>query len=369
MELAEQGAIVVFNVSEFRSDAFLVTRQDIRSIPLPLLTADDMSLYSARFLKAIQEFDETDYLRARRELKRILEWLWDVAVFPVLDTLGHTQTPTGDEVWPRVWWVGSGLLNLLPIHAAGYHDSIPPRAAMDFVISSYTSTLNALAYARTKLAAADSRTKQRAMLIGMTKTPGYSDLGFVENELAELEQLLSSEIIATVVEKPTSGAVLSMLNNHQIIHLACHGSCSNDDPSQSKLLLEDWQSAPLTVSQLAAQNLGSSQFAYLSACDTAMTRNLRLLDESIHLASALQLAGYPSVIGTLWEIRDESSVAMARDVYAWMLGQGYLDTTASAEGLHRAARELREKTRTTVGIKGKGPSDPLVWAPYIHFGI
>ena len=210
------------------------------------------------------------------------------------------------------------------------------------------------------------------MLIGMTKTPGYSDLGFIENELVELRQLLSSDIVTTVVEKATSETVLSMLNSYQIIHLACHGSCSNDDPSQSKLLLQDWQEAPLTVSQLAAQNPPSSQFAYLSACDTAITRNLHLLDESIHLASALQLAGYPSVIGTLWEIRDENSVTVARDVYAWMLGQGlhkYLDTTASAEGLHRAARDLRERTRTTVGIKQKGPSDPLVWAPYIHFGV
>lgn len=100
MELAGQGAIVIFNVSDLRSDAFLVTRQDIRCIPLPLLTADDVSSYSARFLKVIQEFDETDYLRAGRELKRILEWLWDVAVFPTLNALGYTQTPTGDEVWP-----------------------------------------------------------------------------------------------------------------------------------------------------------------------------------------------------------------------------------------------------------------------------
>jgi hypothetical protein len=73
----------------------------------------------------------------------------------------------------------------------------------------------------------------------------------------------------------------------------------------------------------------------------------------------------------MWEIRDENSAYVAKDVYAWMLGdksRQYLDTTKSAEGLHHAVRYLREKTRVD-GLKRKGPSDPLVWAPYIHFGV
>ena len=81
-------------------------------------------------------------------MKVILEWLWDVAVKPVLDELGFTQIPQLDEVWPRVWWVGSGLLNILPIHASGYHDSTPPQTALDRVISSYAPTVKSLAYAR-----------------------------------------------------------------------------------------------------------------------------------------------------------------------------------------------------------------------------
>jgi hypothetical protein len=38
--LAEQGPIVVFNVSDIRSDAFLITVDEIRSVHLPLLTSD-----------------------------------------------------------------------------------------------------------------------------------------------------------------------------------------------------------------------------------------------------------------------------------------------------------------------------------------
>ena len=60
----------------------------------------------------------------------VLEALWDYAVKQILDELGFTQTPSTGQAWPRVWWVGSGLLSVLPIHAAGYHDSNPPQTAL-----------------------------------------------------------------------------------------------------------------------------------------------------------------------------------------------------------------------------------------------
>ena len=42
MTLAHHGSIVIFNVSEIRSDAFLVTSNAIRSLHLPLLRSDDL---------------------------------------------------------------------------------------------------------------------------------------------------------------------------------------------------------------------------------------------------------------------------------------------------------------------------------------
>ena len=108
----------------------------------------------------------------------------------------------------------------------------------------------------------------------------------------------------------------------------------------------------------------------LSACLTATSRDLELLDESIHLASAILLVGYPSVIGSLWEVRDERSPEIAKDVYTVMLGQGeYLDIERSAEGLHWAVRRLREKTRIIPGFARRGPNDPCIWASYIHLGV
>ena len=366
--LAGRDSIVVFNVSEIRSDAFLINAHEIRSIQLPL-QSEDLVTFTNRFLNAIHDYGILNYRNAIREMNAVLGWLWDEVVGPILGELGFTETPGPTDSWPRVWWVGSGLLNALPIHAAGYHDSVAPVSAIDRVISSYSPTVKSLAYAQERATRVGNVDGQNALLIGMPTTLDKKDLPFVKKEIEELQKLLSATIETTVLQNPTREKALSALLNHQIVHLSCHG-LSAFDPSQSSLLLDDWKTASLTVSDLTSSNIQSAAFAYLSACHTSATRDSKLLDESINLSSAIQLAGYPSVVGSLWQINDIHSVQVAKDVYTWMLNGGNrLEIPRSAEGLHRAQRALRDRTRTTKTAGRNVPHDPLVWAPYIHIGI
>ena len=196
---------------------------------------------------------------------------------------------------------------------------------------------------------------QKAILIGMPKTQGQRDLPFVEKELELLEECFGSQLSATKMIYPTRKTVLSTLRDYQIVHFSCHGISLAEDPSQSKLLLEDWQTTPLTVSDILSMNIHSSQLAYLSACHTASTRNLKLLDESINLSSAIQLAGFPSVVGTLWQVEDKYSADVALDVYRWMLNGSSLETFRSAEALHRTICALRDQTRFAHGWTKKNP--------------
>ena len=46
---------------------------------------------------------------------------------------------------------------------------------------------------------------------------------------------------------------------------------------------------------------------------------MELLDESIHIAGACQLAEFPMVIGTMWQIGDMISEVIAKDVYRAIL--------------------------------------------------
>jgi CHAT domain-containing protein len=240
---------------------------------------------------------------------------------------------------------------------------------MDRVISSYTPTIKALAYALERSASVSDLLSQKVMLVAMSTTPAQADLPFVEKEVEELRKLIPSGIKVVVMSNARKETVVSALPDQQIVHMSCHGTSSAEDPSQSMLLLEDWKVSPLTVSDLILMKLQSPQFAFLSACHMANTGDVYLLDESINVASAIQLAGYPSVVGTLWQVTDMHSPEVARDVYSKMLVGMKLETRRSAEGLHWAVRALRDRTRIELGFKKKVSSDPLVWASYVHLGV
>jgi CHAT domain-containing protein len=143
-----------------------------------------------------------------------------------------------------------------------------------------------------------------------------------------------------------------------------------DNPAESCLLLSDRETDALTVLDLAGLDIGAAEFAYLSCCHASAVGDPSLLNESISLTSAVQLCGYPSVIGTLWQVSDRQSYEVARDVYTRMSNSGTVfDTKQSAESLHWAVCNLRDATRTVPSFKRKVHSDPYIWAPYIHIGV
>jgi CHAT domain-containing protein len=76
-------------------------------------------------------------------------------------------------------------------------------------------------------------------------------------------------------------------------------------------------------------------------------------------ASAFQLAGFPHVIGTLWEIDDATAVEIARAFYTALADRG-----GSLVPRH-AARALHQATRTQ---RDQQPANPYLWATHIHVG-
>ena len=147
--------MVVFNISAYRSDAILLTSVGITSRNLPGLNQATVIEQVTAFHQALETTTSAgsplDQVRAQQAIHQVLAWLWDTAVGPVLHALGHLGTPPPGKPWPQVWWVPTGLLEMLPIHAAGHHARPPDpgrRAVMNRVISSYTPTIGALAHAR-----------------------------------------------------------------------------------------------------------------------------------------------------------------------------------------------------------------------------
>ncbi len=98
---------------------------------------------------------------------------------------------------------------------------------------------------------------------------------------------------------------------------------------------------------------------FLSACHTAAAGEF-LPDESIHLAGALQFAGFRSVVGTMWEMYDSEAPVFAKDFYRKLLRLGGRYTDA-AEALHYAIRQCAKRcARHKMG--------PERWAMFVHIG-
>ena len=372
--------MVTFNVSAYRCDALLLTAVGITSVELPALTRDTVIRQANAFHEALHAAmhagDRAARLTAQKALVDILGWLWDAAAGPVLDALGYHGKPAPDRDWPRVWWAPGGLLGLLPIHAAGHH-VVPAtgnqarRTVMDRVISSYTPTIRALRYARQR--AVGAARPGRGLIVAMPATPGLRGafLPNVPAEAARVRALLPDPLILTEPADPgpeqisgsagpaTRANVLEYLPGCSIAHFACHGVSDPSDPSRSRLLLHDHDTAPLTVASLAPVRHDQLQLVYLSACRTAFAPAEKLLDEAIHLTSAFQLAGSPHVIGTLWEINDALVVDVADAFYHHLrTSTGIFDTGRAAQALHQAIHAMRERY----------PRTPSLWAAYLHAG-
>ncbi|MCA1675927.1 MAG: tetratricopeptide repeat protein, partial [Actinobacteria bacterium] len=214
---AGHGPVVVVNVSRYGSDALLLTPDGITPRPLPDLAQDALIAQIVSFHQALDtahdpQVSSDERIASQDTLSAVLEWLWDAAAGPILDKLGYQHTPSAkdEEAWPRVWWVPSGLLGLLPLHAAGYHRQPPGpngnrRTVMDRVISSYTPTVRALGYAREATTA--SAPTERALIVAMPTTPGSATpLYYVADEAELVRQRLPGATL--LIENPPATAHL-----------------------------------------------------------------------------------------------------------------------------------------------------------------
>jgi hypothetical protein len=150
---------------------------------------------------------------------------------------------------------------------------------------------------------------------------------------------------------------MAQLKDCQIFHFASHGSTDQNDPKNSRLLLEDWKQSPLRVADLLGLNLKEQSpfLVYLSACGTSQIHNESLADESIHLVNACQLPGFRHVIGTHTSLEDEMCVEMARITYKEILGSGMTDESV-CRGVHKASRWLRDKWLSSKNPRGDANS-------------
>jgi CHAT domain-containing protein len=236
------------------------------------------------------------------------------------------------------------------LHAAGIYDK-PQSRIFDYVISSYTPTIKAL------LEPFPVFPEFRGILaVGQEATIGCAPLPGTVAELDKIEhQALNVTFSRLDGSDATSTNVLSAMKGHSWVHLACHASQNTSNPVASAFHLHGSQ---LDLATIAREPLGNAELAFLSACETAMGDE-SLPDEAVHLAAGIIMAGYRTVIATMWSIKDEDAPVIAEHFYSHLLEGAAPDSRKAAKALHDAVGRLRARV---------GEGEFTRWVPYIHIG-
>jgi CHAT domain-containing protein len=151
-------------------------------------------------------------------------------------------------------------------------------------------------------------------------------------------------------------SVIEGMEAHSWVHFACHGVQDTIEPIKSAFALHN---KCLELSTIITKSFPHADFAFLSACQTA-TGAEKLSEEAVHLAAGLMLAGYGSVIVTIWSIKDKDAPIIAGHVYTKLFSDTVPDSSRSAVSLHHAVKLLRQQV---------GDLEFLSWVPFIHIGV
>ncbi|KAG9090410.1 hypothetical protein FRC06_001093 [Ceratobasidium sp. 370] len=361
---AHSGAVAIVNLHKKRADvlAILPNSTNVIHIPLHNFSYDHAVQLRDRLFGSLRHgnlpnrgdrrpvFHDEESDNAGFE--DILASLWTQVVQPVFVALGYTERLPMDEL-PRLTWCTTGPLSFLPLHAAGCYDTPgPENRAFRYAITSYTPILAAL------IRPVPSPHDFRGVLaVGQSSTTGQLPLPGTVQEIEMIVKHVGSLTYKRLAEdNATVSSVLEAMREHSWVHFACHATQNPAEPTSSAFYLHD---GPLDLAEITKKTLPNASFAFLSACQTALGDE-NLPDESIHLAAGLNMAGYPTLIATMWSIKDEHGPIVADHVYAALFRDGIADSSKVAVALHKAGHYLRAQV---------GEKDFSSWVPFIHIGL
>ena len=239
----------------------------------------------------------------------------------------------------------------MPIHAAGLYDTQEiGEKASDYVVSSYTPTLSAIL----EPSGSTVQGNFQVLAVAQASAPGAPSIPMTEDEVRLVHRLTAgAQRVNLMRENATVTRVQKEMIESNWIHLACHGQQSLDDPMKSGFLLHD---RILKLSEIVKMTLPKAEFAFLSACQTAMGDE-KIAEESAHLAAGMIFSGCHGVIATMWSIRDEDGPSIAEDIYTRIFKDGKPNRKEAAYALHEAVKRLRESG-----------APYTAWVPFIHIG-
>jgi CHAT domain-containing protein len=343
---ARHGPIIILIASQYSCSAIIVsTSGEPRHVPLPSVTLTDLNNLKDRFARAIRHASIMGPTVPRNDLIVLLRTVWNEIMLPIVNVLQHDLKL---KFLSRIWLCPTAAFTSIPLHAAHPFQTNADRSKEpcleDLYICSYTPTLSALVRSRRMM---KGRVTPSFATIGQSQ-PGSGKgkaLLAVDSELELVRKLVPATANRTTIcgDAATRAGALEALEENTWVHLACHGKQDPTQPYDSHFVMRD---GPLTLLDIMEKDIPHAEFAFLSACHTAVG-DKDTPDEVIHLAAGLQFSGFKSVVGTLWEVDDAVAKHVVEAFYQNMFKDledgGDMDCTKAAWALNRATHAVKTK--------------------------
>jgi CHAT domain-containing protein len=265
--------------------------------------------------------------------------------------------PVLSEAWldgvDHLYLVPHGMLNYLPFSLLPLAAESGAELLLTHYSISYLPTASALDSARAEPVA------DRSIL---TVAPARSRLRYAPQEATSLAELFEPNATALTGNAATETAFREHAGQFQLLHLATHGYFNSLNPMLSGLELEsdERNDGLLEVHEILELSL-ASELVTLSACQTGMGSgffaDIPAGDEFVGMTRAFLQAGSQSVLATLWQVNDRSTVDLMTGFYSGLEEPGTQRDKAVA--LAEAQRRLRAREEFR---------HPYFWAPFVLVG-
>ncbi|MBR1219167.1 CHAT domain-containing protein [Bradyrhizobium sp. U87765 SZCCT0131] len=272
--------------------------------------------------------------RWRTHVVETMAWLWERFLAPVdahLHDVARLQSDAPVVLLP------SGLLGLLPLHAAG-----PGPDGLHFGdrwMVTYAPSARTLAVCRDRT---QERAGQPARLLAVIDPDESLPGARAEAELLRRHLVRSEPGPAILVGKEaTLFAVLEQLPAASVFHVSTHGHHHALQPALSGLKMADGE---LTLEDLRHARLDKARLVFLCACESGLAGVFDLPEEFIGLPVGFVQAGAACVIGSLWPIEDGASFLLASRFYNEWLDEKGNERTRPAHAIRAALDWLRNVT-------------------------
>lgn len=214
---------------------------------------------------------------------------------------------------------------------------------------SYAPSLNAYCYSVQK----KSTEKSSLLAFGnpAINDPSFIPLPGAETEVKEIAQLFNQPTIY-IGPEATETQLLQNAFQFDIIHLSTHALSDEQFPMYSFIVLApDQKNDGFLFAHEVFQLSLSSNLVVLSACQTALGQ-LSPSEGLVGLSRSFFYAGTPSLIASLWNVSDQSTMELFIYFYKYWF-QGY----SKSQALQMAQKVILNKY-----------PHPYFWAPFILIG-